>query len=452
MKIERNKFLILLYLLVIKIMYMASITWLLPTRYEIWDYGKNVCWDYIFIEIPILFIAFLLGFRNYRGDSSLGLISLLICTLAYIPANSGLSLSGQDPVYYICVNLYFCILLAVLSRMQNAEDATEAMNQDSIEVENYFTDRKFMVLRLFMMCVCLVTIFYVYQLNGLNLNILTSVMYDTRADYASFIAERSGTLLSYFVLILMGITTWFLPLYLYIAVVKKKILDVMLALLTFVALFLMEMQKSTLLIIPVILAVVYCQRKTTRKNICTYIMMFFIVMFTFILGEYVLFGRKSVIFNTFVPRMFYMPTYLNNIYYNYYSEHSKMWFTRDVLLVSNILSKLVGPFGTGNAVTTISKSFFNGYIPSPNTGFFAEAYAQIGYLGIIVFPFIIGRIVKTIRKTASWYGKGIETVLAVRLVLLMLDTQMLAPSRMVGIVLFVLITYFLKSIDSSLVR
>lgn len=449
-KIGKKKLGVALYLLVVKLLYMASIAFLLPEKYEIWDYGKNIAWEYILIELPILFAAFLLGFRNYRGDRSLSVVSLLVATFAFIPANSGLSMSGQDPLYYLCVNLYFCILLAVLNHLSSRRRL--APSTGGIEVRSFFTGRKFMVLRLFSVCVCLATIVYVYQLNGLNLSIVSSEMYDTRANYASYIAENSGTLLSYFLLVLTGLTTWFLPLYLYVAIVRKKLLDVALALVTYAALYLMEMQKSTLLIVLVIFAIVYCERKNARRSICDYIMLFFVAMFTIILVEYALFGRKSWLFTMFVPRMFYMPTYLNGIYYDYFSQHSKMWFTRDVLLVSNILSKLIGALGSDSAVTAISKSFFKGYIPSPNTGFFAEAYAQLGYLGVVVFPFILGAIVSLIRKTASWYGKGIEVALSVRLVLLMLDTQMLAPARMVGILLFVAITYLLKLIDHTLKR
>lgn len=45
------------------------------------------------------------------------------------------------------------------------------------------------------------------------------------------------------------------------------------------------------------------------------------------------------------------------------------------------------------AVTVISENCFPG-IPSPNTGLFAEAFLQMGYWGIIVFPAIYAYILK----------------------------------------------------------
>lgn len=443
MTIEKKSLKILFCFIAIKVVYMLCIDLMLPTMYEIWDYSKYVDWTYSLVELIPLLVAFFIGFRHYTGNNAYNVISLLVFVMAYIPANSGLSLSNQNRIYYCLVNLYFIILLAAFDYLgqKYADETTE-----SIDVKNYFAGRKWIAFRAIMVVICLMTILYVYQFNGLNINILNSEMYETRANYAEYIANRSGTMLSYFVLVLMGIITWMLPLYLYVSIYNKKFIDLSLALVTYLALFLMEMQKSTLMLIPVIVGIAYCEKRKNKHSICNYIMIFFFALFSAILIEYY-FRGESGIFKMLIPRVFYMPTYLNKMYYDFFSIHDKMWFTRDAFPLSNVLSKLIGKFGSSNVVESISQNCFNGYIPSPNTGFFAEAYAQTGALGVLIFPPLIAFLTRIVNRSASWYGSGVQMTLAVRWVFLMLDTQILTASRVVGIILFVAVTWMLKNIE-----
>lgn len=448
MMIYKDNLKILVYLILIKVLYMLSISLMLPDKYELWSYNKNVDWFYFVIELLVLIAVYILAFRHFDWDSMYALVILIIFVMAYIPANSGLSLSGQDVLYYVCVNIYFALLFAVLDSLEKHlqdEDEYNTFEEQSI----LFDNRKLLLLRIFMLVICGITIYFVYQYNGLNFNILNSVMYDTRANYAEYIASRQGTFISYFALILMGITTWMLPLYLYLSLYYGKALDIIIALFTFLALYLMEMQKSTLMVIPLVLLILLCTKKKNRKGICFYVLNFFVLLFVAIFVEYFIRKGTSSIFNFLIPRMFYMPTYLSKIYYDYFSVNHKMWFTQDVFIVSNILSRLIGRFGSDSIVGTISNSFFKGLIPSPNTGFFAEAFAQVGYFGIVIFPLILGALTKLIYKTSKWYGEGVELTLGARWALLLLNTQVLTSTRMVSILMFVLITFFLVKTTNS---
>ena len=422
---------------------MICIDLMLPNRYELWSYNKNVDWYYSIFEVIILLLVFVVAFWHFDWESMYSLVILLIFLMAYVPANSGLSLSGQDLLYYFCVNLYFLFLFFVLDHIENKENQEEVM--DTGDLGDYISEKGLTVLRILMITICIITIIYVYRYNGLDFSIFTSTMYETRANYAEYIAERSGTIISYFALILMGIVTWMLPLYLYISLDRVKIFDIVLAIITFLALFMMEMQKSTLMVIPLVLLVFICNKKNVKHSICNYVLWFFIILFCAILVEYFVRKGTSSIFDFLIPRMFYMPTYLNKIYYDYFSINSKIWFTRDAFPLSNILSRLIGQFGNYDIVTMISRGYFNGLIPSPNTGFFAEAFAQAGYLGILIFPPIIGALTKVMDKTAKWYGHGIELTIGARWALLLLNTQVLTTTRIIGIIMFVLITWFVRS-------
>ncbi len=122
-----------------------------------------------------------------------------------------------------------------------------------------------------------------------------------------------------------------------------------------------------------------------------------------------------------------------------------MWFTQDVFFVQNILSRFFErPYPT-NSTGVIRAYFFDGLIPSPNTGMFAEAYGQMGILGVVVFPLIIGLIVKALRKGTDWYGDGAVIIIMTRLCLHCISVSILPSSAFIGFLLLLFVTFLLKS-------
>lgn len=108
--------------------------------------------------------------------------------------------------------------------------------------------------------------------------------------------------------------------------------------------------------------------------------------------------------------------------------------------------KIIGRAYPTSAVTVISNNCFNGLIPSPNNGLFTEAYTQLGIMGIFIFPIIHGFIVKKMKNAASLYGSGVELIILTKLFLTMTSNMMLASTRMVGLIIFIGGTWFLKNI------
>ena len=441
--INKKVFWISLLLLGCKFLYMFSVALMLPDQYLIWTFYKNINLLYACIEMVPFILGLLVLILGYKPNSVYSFSALLMFIMYFIPANSGLSLSGNNYIYFTLINI-FCILMLVAFSELAKRESNDIYN-DTLNDEQILTDkRKVMFIRLIMIFISLLSIFYVYYFNGLNFSALFSDMYETRVDFTNTVAEAEGTFVSYFVLIVRSVTKWFLPIYLVFSLKNKRVIDTFLCLFTFVALYTVTLEKSTLMIVGVAIFIAIVDKKDNLLNAGVYLALLFFVMFIISLIEY-LFRGESLIFTLIIRRMFYIPQYMTQIHYDYYSTGSKMWFSQDAFLLQNIVRVFFGSPYTNGTTKVISNAFFQGLIPSPNSGGFSEAYSQMGSLGVIVFPFIYAGLFKRMRKCASWYGSGAALVVMVRLVLSVTGVHLLASSEMIGFILFFIITYVFRN-------
>ena len=139
----------------------------------------------------------------------------------------------------------------------------------------------------------------------------------------------------------------------------------------------------------------------------------------------------------------YTPSYLTHTYYTYFSTMGKIWFTQDTFILQNIVSKIISVGHNENMIKLISKNCFDGLMPSPNTGLFAEAYGHMGIFGCIFFPFIIVAFINFIYKISSYYGPGITCIIMLRLVINIVNTKILTSNSMIGVIVFYLISILL---------
>lgn len=430
-------------MVLLKYLYMISISLMLSDNYLIWSFDKHVDMFYSFIELVPFIVCLLIYLHGYRANSAYSFFSTLLFIMFFIPSNSGLSLSANDPLYYCLINVYAILIFLLISFLTGREG--KDLCQDRFEITRLYESKgRMRVIRVLLIVVCVISIAYVYFYNGLDFSALFSDMYETRADYAAYVAENTDSLLSYFLLLFSKMTQWLLPLCFYFALVNKKPIDVFLCLFSFLALFTVSMEKSTLLIVAIVAFIYWAEKHTDFSRVSELIIRLFIAFFAACLIEYSIRG-ESILFTMIVRRMFYIPTYLTKIYYDFYSVNSKMWFTQDIFFVQNILQSLVGRAYPTNSTQVISSAFFDGLIPSPNTGMFAEAYGQMGVIGTVVFPFIVCVILWVMRRSSDWYGDGAVAVIMTRLCLQMISTSILPSSAFIGVLLMVFVTFLLKN-------
>ena len=440
---------------VLKLLYEISIQLLLPERYLLWSFNKNINWENLIIEMSIFLLVSLYFCMNFCDISPFNFFSTILFVMYFIPTNSSLVLSNVTMDYYILSNIFASILFLVLGYLTSSDKRRILKHEsDNSQTKGDIIDNiidlpaVWLVVRMICILVCLATLLYVYKYNGLNLVSLFNDMYSVRSEYASYASNMTGSLSSYLTLIVTRLGGWILPLYLYFALKKKKLFDIGFSIFTFIANFTVEMQKNSLMIVFIVIGIVCIEKCKKINNISIYVLYLFAIMILISLCEYWRNG-ESVIFTTFIRRMFYIPAYMNEKYYQFFVLHKKIFFTQDAFFIQNILQKLFGRAYGESSVAVISRVCFNGELPSPNTGLFAEAYSQLGILGVGIFPFIYGYVAKAIYKVANFYGRGALYVIFFKLALTMVSVFTLTSSTFVGILLFIGVTIFAQILSKS---
>lgn len=428
-------------LLLLKLMYIYMVIKLLPTDYMLWSFRKNVNVDNIVYELFPFGAALFIYLRMYRRNA-ISAFSTMLFMVAFIPANSGLTLSNDPLDFYLQINVYLILLLYMLGLYSIREGNQDYQGQQNSILFKNKQKKKF---RFIVIVALLVEIYQVYQYNGLNiLSILSSVMYDVRADYAESFAENTGSLFTYLAIILRAFTNWLLLIFLYYSIIKKNVLDVCFSIFVVLAIFSMQMMKSTLFVLVVVLYAAWATSKNKLNNISEVLIISIFIFFVFAFVEYSL-CETDIIFDVVIRRLFYVTDYMEYCHYDFFSTHHKLWFTQDFFGLQNIFSQIFGRFYTKASVGVISDNCFEGLLQAPNSGLFAEGYAQLGYLGTIIFPFIHAKLIYWVYTISSNYGRGAAFIIMVKLCLSMLSIYIFASAYFVPLLIFAFITYVLKT-------
>lgn len=430
-------------MIILKVLYIYVISVYLPDMWELWSVDKNINYYNVFIEfIPFLSIL-IIYLYTYKRGSGLSFLSTLLFVMYFIPNNSCLTISCYDIEYYTLNSIYSMLVFIAIGffDMRGSYDS----NVNEID-QNFIWENRKMIRIMSAICVivCIVCIVYVYIYNGLNFSFLFGDMYTTRALFADYYAAHVGSIVSYAILIVTSVFNWFLPICLYFSICSKKITYVVLCTFTYLALYTVQQTKATLFTYALVLLICYITRKKSVVKIGEVFIWAFIVVFVICILEEKVLG-SSVVF-IFLRRLLYIPQYLVHIFYEFYSSNPKLWFTQDAFFIQKIMGFIFGRSYSQSAIATISQNCFSGKIPSPNTGMLAEAYAQMGYIGIVFFPIIIAFIAKKMKDSSLWYGQGATMVIMAEFSVTAISVQLLTSSTFVGFLIFIVISIVLKKL------
>lgn len=441
--IHNKRFVMPLWLVIVKVLYIWLVIVALPEVNMRWSFDKNINLENICFEIIPFLVGVYTFMRGFYKSNAYTFMSTLVFITLFIPANSGLVLSSNDADYYFLTNAFFILLIAILSNI--ARKSVSSVNAErTLQYDVISSSKRFIwTIRILMIFISLVTIGYVYKYNGLNFLVMFSEMYETRAEYAAYAVEIQGGLVSYATLIITKTASWMLPLYLYYALKTKSPIDIVISLFTIVANFTMEMQKSFLFLPITAAVIVFYEGRNKLNSISSVFIKGFVLLLSVSVVEFYLFG-ESQLFIQVIKRITYVPTYLFKVYFDFYKVNPKILFTDDCFVVQWIMRLFLGRPYTGSSVSVISEHCFNGWLTSPNTGIFAEAYAQLGVIGIFVFPWLYAYITKKTIDKASIYGSGAVLVVLVKLAFVFLNNFVLATANVIGLLMFFILAFLVR--------
>ena len=430
-------------LLLVKFLYVYLNVLMLPDDWISFNFDRDIHLENVLIEIVSLAIAMGVYLKYLRPGHPLSFVATVFFCMYLIPANSSMSLSNYDFLYFASINLFNILFVYFLGRIANSSEIAniELLYGSQTDFANQRLNKTLRYLSLF---TCLGVIAYVYFLRGtISLEgIFNDDLYDRRAIVADLYLQNTDGAIAYLMTIWGAFYASMLLVGLYLALKNRYIYDIVLFVFTYLVLFSFLTEKS-ILFKPIIALFVYLLFRTQKLIKAEYLFLAgYIGLCVVSLLEYYI-GKESVVFSVVLRRMTYMPQYLSHAYYEYFSMHDKMWLTRDFFQLEKIVRLVIPSSYQHGAVTIISENCFPG-VPSPNTGLFAEAFVQLGYLGVFVFSWLFAYVFKVYYKASLLFGTGAPHVLLCGLFLSLINIQMLAPRGILVVLIFLLICYWVK--------
>lgn len=447
----KYKFKISIYLVLIKALYILTCSEMLSDDWHGFSFGVSVDFSRIWIEI----LPFIIGMRIYLNSYKCNAVSFfctMVFVMAFIPANSGLTISNNNLFYYTLNQIYLLFILLLSGKLSLAIGDKYGSEGALNTIYNHTSYK--MIFRLSMVLLTSLIILKVYLQNGLDFtNIILGEMYDVRSENTEFYASHEGSFFAYFYIFADAAMYWIVPIFLYNSIIRKNLVDMSVAIIAVLAEFSTSMTKGTLFVLFIVvyfamLNIYKRENKASEFFLLGIITLFGISHIEFIYNEF------SVVFESVIRRTFYMTQYMISCHYDFFSTHDKFWFTHECFLIERIMQPLLGSSYHTGAIKIISDNCFDGLIPAPNAGMFAEAYAQMGVLGTIVFPFIHVYLLKIVYTYSSWYGTGICMVLSAKFFLRLNSVYNLETGYLFALIFFIVVTIWLQketktSIDNN---
>lgn len=192
----------------------------------------------------------------------------------------------------------------------------------------------------------------------------------------------------------------FFPIFVVYFTYVKKYVKAIICLGTQIFLYLCFGFKAYLLSAIMVMAVYFItknsEKKNHRSNIRIMIIFFVGLIPSFFSTLKGVFGTVCFSINgVFAMRMLFEPARIQNGYFEFFSQNSKLFFSE------GLIGKLLGlNYTYDTAIGFVVTRYLNGAdaVSNSNTGIIADSYSQLGLLGIIVIALLMGIIIVLIKR------------------------------------------------------
>lgn len=426
-KIVRNLFISI----ICKLAYDYLIFSALPSKYIYGiSYGLNFSlYNCIISWIIFLFISCYTYVITEKNDGMLPILLRVLFYLYYIPVNSSNYLNNT-PIKYVILSSCYWIILVMFSGINIKINSSlyqkiQAENNKKIVVDN----RK-------LYCICLLLcvgcIIYGYQYNGLNLTLDFTDIYDVRAQFVG----STNTIQS--ILFHFG-GSLFVPIAILFSLQNKNFILLAISIISELAIFSIARQKSNLFIIVLAFAFYYFKKSSLIKNIKKYIPLVFSSAFALTILQIKALNSYSL-FMMFIRRLMYYPAWLNTIYFDYFDNHKLLLWTQEVFLINHFK---IGRYKE-SVLSLINNAYFNGLIPSPNSGLFSEAYMHFGIIGALFYPMFVIIILKIIFSFLQGYSYEIQLFIVFQITMSVISSPISGGVFVLKYILFIFTTILMQ--------
>lgn len=390
----------------------------------------------------VAFIFMSVFFVNMRPKGRfIDALMTMLFVIYYIPLNSAYSLNNTDVTFFIKSNIYFFLVVLCINffvKPQYKQDINS--NLKNKEKDQFCVIFSTPLVNLLCLGICVFCIAYKISYNGLSffVSLTSDDIYSVRSEFQSSMDAMSGSIFSYVFSVIRNLADYIVPIYLYCSLVQRKYVETLISFACILSLFSISSSKATLVFTVIVFIFAFLRKTVFVKKFCHWFTVGIITLLCICVLELVLF-KSNVVYMFLIRRIFYYPAWLNSLYYEFFDQGVKVFWTQDTFLLQMIFPAQY-PQGI---LDSINNHFYQGNVPSPNTGLFAEAYMHFGDLGIVIYPFLLTSLLKFSQKTLSAYGNEFSILVAVKLVLQITNVPMVRTDFVLSFVLFILLLRFL---------
>lgn len=359
------------------------------------------------VLLPVPFIIY----RNGRKENMSGLVWTLLLLLNYVPAS--VMYAYNELSFYKYYVLYFIVFTLALELIKPIRiKINESIAQFGVNVIGVALAAS----------VWLIWIYYAHC--HVQLSILD--VYGTRAEAGSY---TMPTILSYAFSMSKNVIPIFAMYFLYCRNYSMAVFYILTQLINFC----IDGSKGTFFIILVSFAVYFLIGKV--KDYRNYFPGILALGGIAGLCQYKFTGSYTIV-SLFYRRMMFVPNYLNACYFDYFSKNESDYFRTSFSI-----------FGQ-SPYTSISKIIGETYLYdgiSCNNGLFSDAFANLGFAGMVVMPILNVLILKLLDGATVGLPEKIYVVSAVEVALLLISSFFFTNMLSHGIALMIVVLYMMNT-------
>lgn len=404
-----NKIRLLLYFLIYKITIELIYVFAIIPLYGYTKLELHVDW-FKAIESYICLMILIVFFPKNKKIPSFSLY-VILCIFIYIPLGSYMWLSGQSSIYYFTVVIGFIIISMFIK-----------MKKVYIISKFQYSNNLFYLLYLFYF---IITVYLIFIRGGIDLRAVSlEEIYSLRSEQN--IDGINGYLLNWSAKVFCP---FFIAFYLY----KKKYSLVILTVFLQLIMFLSYGYKAYLFSVIMLAFVLIGKRKNNfEKNFSLGVS--FSIITSYIV--YVLFTSTTLI-NTIAFRLIFVPVQIQYQYFDYFSKFEKMNFSQSIIgKLFNVEDDYHQP------ISFVISMYYQGVISNSNTGIFSDAFANGGFVLMIIYSMIVGCIFYVI-DIVTFKIPVVYTVSALSYLMFVLNDNSLLTSLLTGGLALMIILLFL---------
>lgn len=286
----------------------------------------------------------------------------------------------------------------------------------------------------------LLTISFVYILSVIAFGGLRYLNFDLLRVY-EFRSSAASNLPGIYGYFSPMVSKVILPFSLLLGVINRRKVFVFLSIAASIMAYALTSHKGTLFYPLAALALYFILK---RKNVIQMLLIAYIGIIVISLLTYMYDDVNVILGSLFFRRIYFVPAQLNYFYYDFFSENPFVLWAG-----SKISFGLVNYRYDLDVTHLIGYEYFSNAATSANTGWIGSGYMQFGFIGMMIYAFIIGLFISLL----NGYSKIIDTRVVVAIIVAPLlavmlssdlSTAFLTHGVILSLILFSMCTFTFK--------